>query len=370
MINAPITFSDLDPASVESTVLTAYETIAGATLYPGDPVRLFLESLAYIVALQNNVIDMAGKQNLLAFAQDAHLDEIGKMVGTPRLSASCARLTQRFNLAAPLDFAVTIPAGTRITTADARRVFTTQADAVIPAGALFVETTAQAAEQGAALNGLVPGQVNKLIDPLPYITATANVTPSGLGADVESDARFRDRIRQAPERYTCAGPSGSYKALALAAHQDVADVAIWSPKPGTVDVRPVLQGGELPGDEVLAAVRNALSADDVRPLTDTVIVAAPEAVEYEISVAWSLARSSEALAASTEKAVAAAVEQFRLWQRSQPGRDLNPTRLISLMEKAGARRVEVTSPTYTVLHARQIARETRVNVRFLGIEDE
>ena len=50
-----ILFADVDPASVEASVLTAYEQIANTTLYPGDPVRLFLESVAYIaVRLRGN----------------------------------------------------------------------------------------------------------------------------------------------------------------------------------------------------------------------------------------------------------------------------------------------------------------------------
>lgn len=365
-----IAFADLDPAVVETSVLTTYENIAQTTLYPGDPVRLFLESLAYLIALQNNVLNLAGKQNLLAFAEHEHLDEIGKMVGTPRLAASRARLTQRFNLEGPLTFAVIVPAGTRVTTADARRVFATDADLIIPIGARGADVAATAEEFGVALNGLVPGQVNKLIDPVAYVRSTANVTTSALGADVESDTRFRERIQLAPEAYTCAGPVGSYRFHALASHQDIVDVAVWSPRPGLVDVRPVVTGGELPGEEVLNAVRQRLSADDVRPLTDTVTVTAPELVPFEIRASWSLLKSDSALAGSTTTAVEAAVERYRQWQRGAPGRDINPTRLISLMQQAGARRVVVEAPTYTVLQPRQLARETSVAISFLGVEDE
>ncbi|WP_165071083.1 baseplate J/gp47 family protein [Desulfovibrio sp. ZJ200] len=365
-----IFFADLDPAKVEANVLTTYENIAQTTLYPGDPVRLFLESLAYLIALQNNAINLAGRQNLLAFAEQAHLDEIGKMVGTPRLTKSRARLTQRFDLDEPQAFAVVVPAGTRVTTADARRVFATDADLIIPSGATCGDITATAGEHGAALNGLLPGQVNRLIDPLPYVQSTSNVTASAAGADVEDDARYRERIQEAPEAFTCAGPVGSYRALARAVHQDIAEVAVWSPQPGRVDVRPVMQGGELPSEELLEALRRTLSAEDVRPLTDTVTVAAPELVPFEIRASWSLARGDSALAGSKKAAVEAAVERYRLWQRGAPGRDINPTRLISLMQQAGARRVTVEAPEYAVLEPRQLARESSVTITFLGVEDE
>lgn len=364
-----ISFADLDPASVEAAVLTGYERIAETTLYPGDPVRLFLESLAYVLAIQNHVIDLAGRQNLLAYAQGEHLDFIGMMVGTPRLGHGYATCTQRFELEG-VDFGVEIPAGTKVTTADGKRVFQVLAPAVAPAGAAHIDLTVTAEQPGADANGLVPGQINRLIKPLPYVKSTSNITATALGADVESDDHYRARIQEAPEAFTCAGPTGSYRALAKAVHQDIAEVAVWSPKPGSVDVRPVMQGGELPSEEVLEALRRKLSAEDVRPLTDTLTVTAPDLVSYEIEVEWTLSRRNEALAASVAAAVDRAVEKYRLWQRGKPGRDILPTKLISLMEQAGARRVTVRSPAYTVLEDRQLAREHSVTVKYTGIEDD
>lgn len=365
-----ITFADIDPASVESAVISTYEGITQSTLYPGDPVRLFLEGLAYIIATQNNVIDLAGRQNLLAFAQQGHLDQVALQVGCTRLGTAAAQCVQRFKLKEPLAFAVLIPAGTRVTTADNRITFATQGAFTIPAGEMFVEAPVHAQTAGSAANGFVAGQINRLIDPVAYIVSTENITPTVFGADAEKDAQFRARVQLAPEAYTCAGPTGAYRFHAMTAHQDIVDVAVWSPKPGSVDIRPVLKGGELPTAEILALVHKKLSADDVRPLTDTVTVGAPEPTPYALTVAWSLRSEDAPLSASIAKKVTAAVEEFRLWQRSAAGRDINPTKLIALMEGAGARRVVVTSPEYTKLSPWQIARESSVSVQFLGIEGE
>ena len=68
--------------------------------------------------------------------------------------------------------------------------------------------------------------------------------------------------------------------------------------------------------------------------------------------------------------IKAALEEYRVWQRSAPGRDINPTRLISLLERAGAKRVELDSPHYQKLEQRQIARETSLDLQFMGIEDD
>lgn len=363
-------FADVQSADVETAVLTAYERITGTTLYPADPVRLFLESLAYTISVQNNVINMAGRQNLLAYAQGEHLDYIGMMVGTARLGASRAVAIQRFALAGPLEFDVSVPAGTRVTTADGAARFVLEAGLIIPAGETEAEGQVRAEQEGAAANGLVPGQIDQLVDPVAYVASTRNVSASMLGSDVETDDRYRSRIQLAPESYTCAGPIGAYRHHALRVHQDIAEAAVWSPQPGHVDVRPVMSGGELPSADVLEAVRRALSADDVRPLTDNVTVQAPELVTYDLRLTWYLPRTQEPLLDTVRGRVAAAVETYRLWQRSMPGRDILPLRLLSLLEQAGVRRVELASPGYQTLKGYQLAREGEISVTFGGVEDD
>ena len=109
-------FAETDVAAVEASVLAAYEGLTGTTLQPGDPVRLFLESLAYVVGVQNAVIEQAGRQGLLAYAEGAHLDHLGALMGVSRLPAQPARLSLRFSLSEALPFAVPVPAGTRAAT--------------------------------------------------------------------------------------------------------------------------------------------------------------------------------------------------------------------------------------------------------------
>ena len=86
-----VSFAPLDPADIEKDILGRYETITGTTLYPGDPVRLFLESVAMDMTILCRLVDMAGKQNLLAFASGSHLDHLGALMATSRLPAAPAR---------------------------------------------------------------------------------------------------------------------------------------------------------------------------------------------------------------------------------------------------------------------------------------
>ena len=99
---------------------------------------------------------------------------------------------------------------------------------------------------------------------------------------METDDNYRQRIHLSPEKYSVAGPGGAYDYWAKSAHQDIIDVAVYSPEPGVVDVRPLMTGGELPDDEILDLVRTALDPEEVIPLTDTCQVLAPEVVTYDL----------------------------------------------------------------------------------------
>jgi len=365
-----ISFAPLDPEENQRTIFRLYEGKTGKTLHPGDPERLFLEAVALDITTLCTLIDMAGKQNYLAFAEKGHLDHLGAIVGEERLEMNHSRCRLRFELAEALDFAVSIPQYTRVGTQDRRITFRTDTLAVINPGETAVIVPATAIDAGTDANGLVPGQVNLLVDPLPYVVRARNINLTMGGAPVEGDLRFRERIQLAPETFTCAGPVGMYRALALRVNPDIAEVTVWTPGRGVVDVRLIMSGGELPDEVILEAVRAALSAEDVRPLTDTVVVAAPVPVEYALSGGWYLRKSDSALAASITNAVNEALEEFRLWQRSAPGRDINPSRLISLVESAGAKRIVLPSPEFTMLECWQIARESSVNFVFMGVEDD
>ena len=365
-----ISFTDTDPAKVRSDVIAGYEGVAKCTLYPGDPVRLYLEGLGYLIGVQNLVIDAAGKKNLLFYADDKHLDHLGVQQDTPRLDMSPATTSLRFSLAAPLDWKVEILGGTRVGTADKTAVFMTDAYAAIEPGKSWVDVPATATVSGAVPNGLVAGQVNTPIDPVAYIVDVRNTTITASCANREDDDSYRLRIQMAREAYSCAGPKGAYKYHARRVHPDIADVEVWSPKPGFVDVRPVMKGGELPIPEIIQAIARVLSAEDVRPLTDTVTVAAPVLVEYAIKGGWYLLKKNAALAGSIGAAVSTAVEEYRLWQRSMPGRDINPDDLESLVKRAGAKRIQLDTPAFQELHPWQLARETAIDFTFLGVEDE
>lgn len=76
-----VDFSELTPSGIEGMVITAYEEASGQTVYPGDPVRLFLQSNAYIISLLAAFINETGNQQYLAHARGPHQDLIGRAGG-------------------------------------------------------------------------------------------------------------------------------------------------------------------------------------------------------------------------------------------------------------------------------------------------
>lgn len=181
------------------------------------------------------------------------------------------------------------------------------------------------------------------------------MSESDGGADEESDAAFYERMRESVETFSTAGPLGAYEYYAKSASALIVDVKATSPEPGEVDVRVLLSGGQLPGEEILKEVLDILNADKVRPLTDHVTVAAPETVPYDIDFTY---WTQEGGAVSDDKVaenIAAAVRTFKEWQGAKMGRDVNPSYLISLLMQAGAKRVKVRSPVDTVVPDNAVA---------------
>lgn len=363
-----IQFCETAVDSIESAVITTYEAITGRTLAQGDPVRLFLQSIAMIIVQQRVLIDSSAKQNLLAYSKENYLDHIGAMVGVERLNASAAQTTLRFTLSVAQPQVVTIPTGIRVTTEN-NIVFATTSAVDIPVGNISVEVPAVCLIQGTRGNGYVAGQINKFVDPLPWVQSVSNTNTSAGGADVEGDDSLRERIHQAPESFSVAGPDGAYEFWAKTTSQLIVDVAVYSPSPGVVEIRPLLAGGDLPSAEILTKVNAICNDRKIRPLTDRVTVLAPEIVNYDIAARYYIDRANATTSMAIQMAVNKAAADFVTWQKSKIGRDINPTEFVYRLRAAGASRVEVDAPTFASVARHQVAVAKNILVTFGGLAD-
>jgi phage-related baseplate assembly protein len=364
-----VDFDSYNVQTVQDGLVKAYQDVSGRALAAGDPIRLFLLTIAAVVVHQNYTIDRAAKQNLLKYATGDYLDQLGALTDTSRTPAAKATTTLTFTLSAAQVSTVTIPAGTRVTTQDKQVFFATADDLYIKAGDTTGTVKAACTVAGAAGNGLTAGALTVLVDPVPYMASVTN-TETGGGADVESDDSYRSRIHEAPEKFSTAGPSGAYEYWAKTASADIIDVEVSSPEAGTVQIVPLLTGGEIPGQEVLDAVSSVCNADKVRPLTDKVVVKAPTAVSYDVTVSYSIAVADKANSLAIQSAVGTAVDSYITWQKSKLGRDIDPSKLYQMMVDAGASRVQVTSPTLTTVESGHVATCGTKTVTFAGVSSE
>ncbi|WP_375104048.1 baseplate J/gp47 family protein [Paenibacillus sp. RS8] len=367
-----IMFAEEDAIAIQENIITVYEVLADRTLQPTDPVRLFLNSLAAIIVQQQVLINRTAKGNLLRYASGELLDHIGAFQGSERLPASVAITTLQFTLFIPLSSATPVPAGTRVGVqgGEGSIYFSTTEYLEIPAGATTGVVTAECSAAGTVGNGFIPGQINVLMDQMPFVQAVSNLTASSGGAEVETDEAFKERIRTAPESYSTAGPKGAYEFWAKSTSAAIQDVYAYSPEAGMVTIVPLLAGGQIPGQDVLDAVAETLEDRGIRPLTDQVTVEAPAPVEYNTILTYYISRRRAAEVPTIQLAVTAAVGAYQAWQRSKLGRDINPSELIARVMAAGALRVVINAPTYTELNMTQIAQDNPATVTYGGLADD
>lgn len=365
---SPITFAAADPETIDVEVVATVEKLLGRKLERADPLRIFLRAVELLLIQQRLLIDHVAKQNLLAFAEGEFLERLGDLVGVERLPATAAWTTIEVTLSTSREQVTTIRQGTRFT-ADDEIYFALDEPLIFLAGETVKTARATCLVTGETGNGYATGEISNVVDPQPFLQSARNVTTSAGGSDIESDDNLRERIHEAPEAYSCAGSEGAYQFHTKSVSALISDVAVDSETPGTVQIYPLLKGGQLPTQEILDAVDAYLSKNTVRPLTDQLTIRVPTIHEYTIDLTYWISRENVTAAAEIQAAAETAVQDYVEWQRSKLGRDLNPSRLIHMLLTAGVKRVDVRSPKFAVTDKFTCAIPSSVTATFAGLED-
>lgn len=366
-----VNFLETDAETIRSQIITGFEQASGDTLAAGDPRRLFLLSIADVIIQQRTAINLAAQQNLLSYAQGGYLDALGQLLAVERMAESKAVTSIEFTLSQALGSVYTIPAGTQVTNGVV--TFETDEDLLIPIGETTGEVSASCTVAGPVGNDYLAGQISTIVTPMTFVSGAKNTTITTGGADAESDPDFADRIRLAPNSFSVAGPEKAYVYHAKSVSPAIIDVKVDSPTPGEVDVYVLLTDGTLPTEDTLEQIEEHLSDENIRPLTDYVVVKAPTASNYEIELHYWINQEDSSKAAQIQADVEAAVEQYRLWQQTKIGRDITPGKLLQLVFAAGASRVDdskLKPAAWKKLEAMQVAQCTKVNVVYEGYKDE
>ena len=186
---------------------------------------------------------------------------------------------------------------------------------------------------------------------VPYGVQRKLVVPAdpeaGTPARYESDEDFRRRIQLGPEGFSVAGPEGAYVFHALSADPRVLDASATSPAPGEVVVSVLSREADGTATQgLLDIVEAKLSADDVRPLTDHVLVKPATIVTYSVDATlftFAGPDSQVVLAEARTRLDRYISESHRL------GRDVTRSGLFAALHAEGVQRVEIVHPAADVV---------------------
>ena len=315
-------------------------------------------------------VDIKGKMDTVKYSVGDFLDLLGAFrCGATRNQAAAAVTTIRFTLSAARASVTAVPQGTRI--AAGQLFFATSAYAEIPAGDLTADIPATCMTAGETGNGLSPGELKTLVDPVPCVQSVENTSTSSGGADRESDESFAARIFIAPGKYSTAGSRNGYEYHVQDYSSAIGGVHVSSDQAaGTVDIVFVMADGSLPSAEMISAMSQHMSAETLRPMNDLVTVRAPAEVKYTVSLTYYINQSDNNRAAAIQQAVSAAVDSYIAWQR-KIGRDLTPSKLLALVMGAGVKRAQITAPIFTAIPADSIAAiDGTASITYGGLEDD
>ncbi|ENA45432.1 baseplate J-like family protein, partial [Escherichia coli 2729250] len=144
------------------------------------------------------------------------------------------------------------------------------------------------------------------------------------------------------EGLSVAGSVGAYQYHGRSADGRVADISVTSPSPACVTISVLSrENNGVASEDLLAAVRNALNGEDVRPVADRVTVQSAAIVEYQINATLYLYPGPE-----SEPIRAAAVKKLEAYITAQHrlGRDIRLSAIYAALHVEGVQRVELAAP--------------------------
>ncbi|ELY4662262.1 baseplate J/gp47 family protein [Cronobacter muytjensii] len=181
------------------------------------------------------------------------------------------------------------------------------------------------------------------------VTPADDTTIPPTAAVMEDDDSYRRRIRLSWYARNTAGAREAYEYYARGVGSAVLDARAYGPPdtdPGCVDVYVLSADGDgTPSDELLAAVNTALSAEDVRPLTDYVTVKAPEIITYSVDATLVISPGPD-----NEAVMAAAREALDTYTASVHAieADVSIAGIYAALKQAGVDDVILRAPAATL----------------------
>lgn len=331
MDNTELHYVTYDPDEIWNEMILAYVEAGGDILYPGDEKEMLLRSVLADIVQVFAGVDNGLRMQTLRYAVSDYLDILGEQRGCERIQAQAATATVTIttNATGQSD---TLEAGTAMT-ADGELFYTLVHDLTVTGYAQTMTVEIVADRTGSVGNGLLAGAQMQLQNTHPAISSIVVATDATGGQEKEEDESYRERIRQYGLASVSTGPARQYEAAAKAVSSVIVDAKATNLGAGSVGIYLILSD-DTGAAALIQSVTDALNAENVRPLTDSVSVYLATDIEYTLNVEYQSDGSSV-----TSQALADAVAEYQDWQDNTVGRAFNPDRLMAALYQAGCTRV-------------------------------
>lgn len=359
-------FIPTDTTQLVDQMIAEYESLTGEIVHDASPEKLMISWVASVILAERVKTNFAANQNLPSRASGENLDALAELFyAKERPAAQPAFSTVRFQISAAQSSAVLVPAGTRVTDGARSLYWETLEDVWVPIGNTYVDAQVRCQTAGTVGNGWAAGSINTIVDVYDYYSGCSSTVESGGGSDVLSDDAFYELLRTSMDGLSTCGAKGNYIYRAKATSSQVSDVVVNSPSPGEIRIYALDIAGQTwtdpndssitktfpgkAGSTLKGLILANCSDDTVRPLTDKVLTSDPTEYSYNVNLTYYVSNQAESSATLADD-VAAAVDSYITWQQGKLGRDINPSKLISmLMAIPGIKRVAITAPVYHAL---------------------
>lgn len=203
-------------------------------LYPGSVVRTLMEAVALETAGLYAQMETVYRAGFLDTASGGALDHVVGLLGIRRVRAGRNSGELRFTRARNTAGEITIPAGTRVATADGAIEYETTADLTLVDGQAAAKVAAR--DLVAANDALGADSLVLMVRPIAGVEAVTNPAATARQERDENDDELRSRAR----RFLAGSARGTRSALEAAVAAEGLRAEILEPSPGRVDIQ--LQG--------------------------------------------------------------------------------------------------------------------------------
>lgn len=331
MDNTELHYLTYDPDEIWDQMIANYVSAGGDILYPGDEKEMLLRSVQADIVQVFAGVDNALRMATLRYATGQYLDEIGELRNCYRIAASAATATVTITTNATGRTGL-LEAGTAMT-CDGEVFYLLIDDFTLTGYQQTATVEVICDREGSEGNALTAGSEMSLAITNDGVNSIVVASDASGGNEEEDDDTYRERIREFGLASITTGPYQQYESVAEAVSSEIADAKALNLGNGNVGIY-LIFSTDTGKAAIMQAVLDAVSADNVRPLTDNVSVSEATDIPYTLNVQYECDNSSAVLAAIGE-----AVSDYQEWQDNVIGQAFNPDRLMAALYQAGCTRV-------------------------------